>query len=38
MEDALILILTVPLMAEAGVGGNKTTLALLALALRTCAA
>jgi hypothetical protein len=32
MEDASILILTVQLMAEAGVGGKETTLPLLALA------
>jgi hypothetical protein len=30
MGDALILILTVQLMAEAGVGGKETTLPLLA--------
>jgi hypothetical protein len=38
MEDASILILTVQLMAEAGVGGKETTLPLLALAARTCTA
>ena len=32
MEDASILILTVQLMAKAGVGGNEATLPLLALA------
>jgi hypothetical protein len=36
MEDALILILTVQLMAEASVGGKETTLPLLALAAGTC--
>jgi hypothetical protein len=36
MEDALILILTVQLMAEAGVGGKETTLSLLVLAAGTC--
>jgi hypothetical protein len=35
MEDALILILTVQLMAEASVG-KETTLPLLALAAGTC--
>ena len=32
VEDALIVILTVQLMAEAGVGGKETTLPLVALA------
>ena len=32
MEDASILILTVQLMAKAGVGGNEATLPLLTLA------
>ena len=36
VEDALILILTVQLMAEASVGRKKTTLPLLALAAGTC--
>ena len=36
MEDVLILILTVQLMAEARVGGKETTLPLLALAAGAC--
>jgi hypothetical protein len=36
MEDASILILTVQLMAEAGVGGKQTTLPCLPLRLGTC--
>ena len=36
MDDALILIRTVQLVAEASVGGKETTLPLLALAAGTC--